>query len=228
MKMVSPIHHRPNTWDINTFKSVSGGHEYGELNLVGRDVIDIGAHIGGFTYYAGVNGAEKIVSVEANPDNYEYLLKNIEAFELMNVYPVNMPVWYKAGDFLNYNLPAREFNTGGGFVSENTIQLAPGKHTGLVTTDLESLFEKYSMNNVVLKLDCEGSEYPILYGAPKSVIDNIGMIVGEYHSRQVCSTNFDYDKTPKGLEEFLRDNGFQNIRFVAKDKTLGFFGAERG
>ncbi len=50
------------------------------------------------------------------------------------------------------------------------------------TVTLEQLAEKYGLERIdFLKLDCEGSEFSILQNT--TMLERIGVIVGEYHDR---------------------------------------------
>jgi len=72
----------------------------------------------------------------------------------------------------------------------------------------------------LLKLDCEGAEYPILMNAPQTVLRRIHRIIMEYHDRAGCYTHTD-------LETFLIANGFRvctHPNFVHAD--LGYLYAE--
>lgn len=235
--MTDPKHFRRDTWDRDIFRSVSDGDEYGKLDLSGEIVIDIGAHIGGFTYYASRHGAKRVYSFEANPDNFKFLKMNVEAFSLQhNVTIHNLAVWANSNTELTYYLNESEKNTGGGSILSmkgDIPQEIQPKHRKIPATDLVTIFTKYDIKSAVVKLDCEGSEYPILYGAPKWVIERITRIVGEYHNRSKTSRQFDefefgkYTPDSTGLEQFLVDSGFQHVKFDAKVPELGAFSAIR-
>jgi FkbM family methyltransferase len=54
----------------------------------------------------------------------------------------------------------------------------------------------------LLKLDCEGAEYSILFETPQLVLERIQRIVMEYHDNIVRYTHYD-------LTRFLNERGFQ-------------------
>jgi FkbM family methyltransferase len=78
---------------------------------------------------------------------------------------------------------------------------------------LQQILESNNLNSVdLLKLDCEGSEYPIIYETPKSVWDKIKMIYIEDHPLDKEKRN--HEASVKHLESLgykcdsiLADNG---------------------
>jgi len=54
----------------------------------------------------------------------------------------------------------------------------------------------------LLKLDCEGAEYAILFDTPQPVLERVQRIVMEYHDNIVQHTHHD-------LARFLNDRGFR-------------------
>ena len=61
----------------------------------GDIVVDVGAHVGHYTLISskrvGQNG--KVVAIEADPDNFEMLNRNIKLNGLTNVIPLNYAVY---------------------------------------------------------------------------------------------------------------------------------------
>ena len=71
------------------------------------------------------------------------------------------------------------------------------------TLNLQEIFKKNKLKKIdFLKMDCEGSEYEILYGLPKRYLKKIGKISFEYHNLDKSNKNF------FKLKEFLEKNGF--------------------
>jgi FkbM family methyltransferase len=54
----------------------------------------------------------------------------------------------------------------------------------------------------LLKLDCEGTEYQILFGTPRSALKRVQRIVMEYHNNLTPYTHND-------LTSFLQERGFE-------------------
>jgi len=66
---------REGTWDKSIFDTVMQG-EYGDIDFAGKTVVDIGAHIGGFSILAALGGARRVVAFEAGAENYALLVAN--------------------------------------------------------------------------------------------------------------------------------------------------------
>ena len=65
------------------------------------------------------------------------------------------------------------------------------------------MFEKNKIEKVdLLKLDCEGAEYDILYSLPKEKFKKINRIALEAHKREGKTNN------ALSLKAFLEENGF--------------------
>jgi FkbM family methyltransferase len=69
-----------------------------------------------------------------------------------------------------------------------------------------SLADAFAMLEIkscdLLKLDCEGAEYAILFDTPQPVLERVQRIVMEYHDNIVQYTHHD-------LSRFLNDRGFR-------------------
>jgi FkbM family methyltransferase len=160
-------------------------------------VVDIGAHIGCFSQKVRArNPSARIIAVECCPENMVALEKNVGAFAAI------MPAaaTYEANvALLNAVFPHCR-NTGGSrLVSRRALeeQASRGEfpHCGVPgkdywadlrmvrTVTLEEIMQEHALDRIdVLKLDCEGEELSILRNT--SVLDRIGIIVGEYHDKQ--------------------------------------------
>ncbi|MCX6723780.1 MAG: FkbM family methyltransferase [Candidatus Staskawiczbacteria bacterium] len=163
-------------------------------------VVDIGAHIGVFSIFAArlaKNG--KIFSFEPTPENFMMLRENIEINKIKNVFPINKAVLDTTGQatiFLDENNHGVHsfFNFGG------RSQLKK------IMVDTISLDDFVRGNNIFridfLKMDCEGSEYKILFNCSKKTLGIIKKISMEYHDS-------DENDNVRSLVEFLENNGFK-------------------
>jgi FkbM family methyltransferase len=143
------------------------------FNPKGNDVvIDVGAYIGSYTIAAskavGPNG--KVVTIEADPNNYDMLIKNIDLNILTNVVALNYAVYSKE-TMIKLYLP-----TVNGSYSEyakyNTVisQRAHGeeKFVEVNADTLDSLLLQNKINYEDvnwIKIDVEGAEFEVLKGA---------------------------------------------------------------
>jgi FkbM family methyltransferase len=131
-------------------------------------VVDIGAHIGLYTIMAskhvGPNG--KIVAIEANPDNFEMLNRNVKLNQLTNVTNLNCAVYsretkiklYLAGEGSNRT----KYNT---LIAERANE-GKEKFVEVNADTLDHLMQLQGISEINwIKIDVEGAEYEVLKGA---------------------------------------------------------------
>lgn len=127
--------------------------DYKFLNVKGKTVVDIGANIGDTAIYFALNGAKKVISLEPFSGTFTYLVLNIKDNSLADiVIPLN--AGYGKGEeiIVNPNL-------------KDTIGLllqSSKNGVKIKTYSLKSLIEKLD-EDALLKMDCEGCEYNLLY-----------------------------------------------------------------
>ena len=162
-------------------------------------VVDVGAHIGCFSRKVHQrNPLARIFAVECCPENIAVLDKNIGHFATV----IQAAVTYEPDVALLSSVYPHCTSTGGSAVlpreelqrrvEAGTIFTRPGPGTDsefwadlrpLRTVTLEQILEEHRLDRIdVLKLDCEESEYSILRNT--TILDRIGIIVGEYHHKQ--------------------------------------------
>src|SRR5262249_29100899 len=142
-------------------------------------IIDVGAHIGSFSNAVLSRGAGHVHAYEANWQNFYLLKKNLRRFEGRT--SVNRKAVWRSdftADFLNFvgNSTADGWNTGGG-----SVIYADGDPVPSVPFD--SLLLQATGNGRqrirLVKIDCEGSEWPILFTSRK--LELVQEMCGEYH-----------------------------------------------
>ena len=135
----------------------------------GDIVIDIGAHIGLYTIIGAkrVGAQGKVVAIEADPENFEMLNRNIKLNQLTNVIPLNYAVYSKETKIKLY-LPSGE----SGFTKYNTIMPnwinTQEKFVEVNANTLDYLLQlnKIRQEKVDwIKIDVEGAEFEVLKGA---------------------------------------------------------------
>lgn len=174
---------RPGTIDPVVYRHVVVENEYRippRLEPEGL-ILDIGAHIGSFSHLCWSAGARRIEAFEADSANAALARQNL-AYAAIPVREI--AVWRsdRTHDTLyhsGYTAMAADgpdpvaVNTGGGHV------FAP-KGRPVETLPLDVLIGDREVS--LLKLDCEGSEFPILLTSSR--LANVRRIVGEYHIRR--------------------------------------------
>ncbi len=217
---------RPRTWDEGIWQAVAGANEYGlpERFERGSTVIDVGAHIGAFTYAALHRGAALVVAVEPEAEN-------------ARVWQHNLHRACKAADRSVLVTAAcwRSDRTGPQWVRMTGV----GENTGgshCFDTDgipvraigLDALIELALALNPgrihLLKLDCEGSEWPVLFTSSR--LHLIDEIVGEFHPNHAASI-WDGPAAIAELLAHLSGEEFSTEHTVTDPRGLGLFHAWR-
>lgn len=131
-------------------------------------VVDIGANIGAFSVYAASLGAKRVIAVEPEPDNYRVLQANAEAFPQITTR--QLAIWETEGE---QHL----------FHSHGAARITPDGPVIVPTKTLEQLFVEEQIDTcAVLKVDTEGSEYPIFRATPPALLARIAYIAIEFHA----------------------------------------------
>jgi FkbM family methyltransferase len=180
---------RSGTIDQYVWDSVAVRNEYllPDRFLSVDVIVDIGAHIGSFSYVALSRGAGHVYSYEADVNNCRIARMHLSDFgsrvtlEHRAVCRSDSPPSYLK--FSGY----RQFrdgvvNTGGGDVlsAEEGTKVATIPFDELVLHATENGRHRIRM----VKLDCEGSEYPILFTSKQ--LDLIDEIVAEFHEMGIA------------------------------------------
>ena len=221
---------RPQTTDSAIFELVVDQNEYNLPAQFQPDdvVIDIGAHIGGFSFACLERGAGKVYAYEAHPDNHAIASKNVARFgkkiecEQRAVWRSDQPLQMLYNESLTGNS-----NTGGVSLLWNE----EGNAVETISLDeiLANASDGFRKPIRLLKIDCEGSEYPILFTSNK--LEIVEEICGEYHEmpperipdRAKVPGKFDhFDRF--ALKEFFEDRGW-SIVLEPKVNQLGLFHA---
>ena len=202
------LHVRHGTADQGICHMVVHCNEYRlPLRLEESDlVVDIGAHIGSFTYAALLRGCRRVWAVEADPENLCIARQNLAPYILRGeVKLLHGAVWRSdANDdvlrWSGYPCFGEGFprlhgmvNTGGGSViwaDEGTV--VPKLAFDDLMTEITEGGRKRAR---LVKLDCEGSEWPILLTS--RTLGWIDEICGEFHEIGSPHPGIDGGRTPR-------------------------------
>lgn len=167
--------------------------DYGEA-APGKIVVDVGASLGSFSLAAAQQGAAKVLAYEPAPESFKILSENIGFNRLQNrIRPFRLGVAGRSGK--------REFFLA--TFSPLSSLFGKGAKTDVDCVTLADIFKEHRLKKLdLLKLDCEGAEYEILYGAPPEILGRIKEIRLEYHMLPKKHANSD------DLTEFLLRKGF--------------------
>lgn len=197
---------RTETWDNTIFREVYNDNEYDVPSLFKEDVIiDIGAHIGSFAKRCLDNGAGQVICFEPSQENFEKLQENLKDYQ--NVTFSNLAVWSKSNLYISFatqrDLDKQNKSLATAFTTS--------ADTRVNTISLDSILENFGKVRI-LKIDTEGSEYPIILNS--TLLDRVEEIVGEIHeinSENQLFNPLSYKKECKKEEifEYLSKFGFE-------------------
>ena len=174
-------------------------------NCVGKTFIDIGANCGVATIIlAKQNPKSVIYSFEPCKKVFEILCNNIKINNLKNVIPYNKAVSKQEIKTITLSLHP-DYSGGNTTYADNTkINNFFNKPIETYIVDCISLDEIIINNNIteveLLKIDCEGAEYDILYNSLKLKQNIIKNMVGEFHN---LNYNIQYGDNKKTGDELI-------------------------
>ena len=175
-------------------------------------VIDIGGHLGFFSIMASLlNPVVPIYSFEPHIGNYGLLKENLRNNHIKNVFPKQVAVSDKIGE-IELQISKEDLNHSIEMAIEPTGEIQKAQ-----TTTLERIFQKNEIKKCdLLKLDCEGSEFKIIYSAPKEIFEKIDNIFLEYH-------DWIEGESSDKLKSFLANVGYKVQKLPnPKMRELGF------
>ena len=164
------------------------------------EIIDIGAGIGDFTLLAAQHHpGNTVYAYEPFSESYSLLIENLKLNKVNNVQTFSEAIGSKSGRLAldleggePLQLQSREVEEKS--FSEDTL-IVP-------SLSLADAFSRHKLGRCdLLKLDCEGAEYAILFNAPDETLACIDRIVMEYHDHVTRNTH-------KDMERFLSSKGF--------------------
>lgn len=163
-------------------------------------VIDVGANIGIFSLRAKQLWPDaKILAIEPHPDNFRRLSKLIAMNKLQDVHPMQIGVGATCGSM---NLYLAERNIAGHSMYKGAE--AGAKSIPIEIRPLADLIQENGVHGrILMKIDCEGCEYPLVFSLTKDVASQISCMVIEAERSIEFSINEMLDK--------LRSFGFSVV-----------------
>ena len=159
-------------------------------------IVDIGAGIGEYTLFAAAGHLGNAVhAYEPFPESFSLLKANLGLNQVDGVKVFAEAVGGQSGTAV-LDLTSGEPLQ---FSTEAQKDSPDALHVPTIT--LEQALARIGKRCNLLKLDCEGAEYAILFNAPEAALAAIDHIVLEYHDGVTAYSHRD-------LAEFLRAKGF--------------------
>lgn len=178
-------------------------------------IIDIGANIGVFSIFSA-DKSNTVYSYEPMPGNFRVLEENIKLNKLENrIFAFNLGIAAKQekrklylGKSPFHSFLPTERSPFNALYSDSQGE----REQSFLEVNCISLRDIFDENKIsecdILKMDCEGAEYEILYNLPGSYFKRIKEIRMEYHNHlDQHKNNGEY------LKSFLENRGFSVEKF---------------
>ncbi len=145
------------------------------IDVKDKLLVDVGAYVGWFSFWAIKQGVSKVIAFEPNQENYKCLLNNVIGLELFNIKVFPVALWHSSKRI-------RLTNEGPKSSVDYTLVVQEDNAMGLMFDDL-----KLKGQDLVVKMDIEGSEYTALSGMENTIKNNnVEFIVCVYHMERQC------------------------------------------
>ncbi len=145
------------------------------VNFKNKILVDVGAYIGWFSFWAIKQGVSRVIGFEPNLDNYLCLLYNVTTLKLHNIKVFPTALWHTAANLVITNEgPQSRIN------SLLVVQ---------ESNALGSVFDEFKIKNqnLIFKMDIEGHEYSAISGMKDTIKNNnVDFIVCVYHHEDQC------------------------------------------
>lgn len=179
--------YRLDTNDWNTLVSCLNEDEYGLAALTfdpGAVLVDVGAYAGGICIGLALdNPGVHVIAVEPLPANVELIADNIARNALgerITLLPMAVAAPGTRRTTIRWAFDETESGRHHRYVGNSTLAPAEGAQHALVDcVTLTDLVVLAGGLIDLLKVDCEGGEYPLF--ADAAALPGVGAIVGEYH-----------------------------------------------
>ncbi|NJL83267.1 MAG: FkbM family methyltransferase [Chloroflexaceae bacterium] len=215
-RLATDFHWREGTIDPAIYRSVVTENEYRVPDRLAAEerVIDIGAHIGSFAWLCWQRGSRQIEAYEVDSENLSYLRRNLAE---TTVQIQQKAVWRsdRPGEQLYFSgyKPMRPDGPDPAGINTAVGNVFATAGISVETLGLDEIIGDRRVH--LLKLDCEGSEYPILLSSQR--LSQVQTIVGEYHLLQEVPQAAEISGcdrfSPGSLADYLTARRFQ-VEFV--------------
>jgi len=199
-------------WEILIKKNYTpNGFEIHNTDII----IDIGSNIGVFSLYASKLAKEgEIYSYEPFNTHYSRLNENIKINNCKNIHAFNLAVCDKKG---KRDLFISNQSSG---MHSIIFKKNSKEKMSINCTTLKDIFKENKIKQCdLLKIDCEGAEYDILYNSPASILKKVKKIALEFD-------NIDEKRNSLELKRFLENKGF-SVRINGEIEKQGILYAKR-
>lgn len=187
--------------DVWVLRETCLGREYERFEVHLQDgwtFLDVGAAFGDFAIWVAHRlPRSKVYACEPFPGSFELLRQNLELNHIGNVQPLPYALGARSG-------PMRLYPGAPEAVEFSTVRPGPAAEAIEVEGwSLDDLLRQLALDQIdFLKMDCEGAEFEILFGASSETLARIGHLCLEYHDGMTPYSHRD-------LTRFLAGQGFE-------------------
>lgn len=188
---------------------------------IGEDwtVMDIGAAIGEFTLLAALQASKgRVIAYEPFSESFYLLRDNLALNSIDNVTIYKMAVWSKEEDL------ELDFSLAEPLQMKSEKPGSDNAHSHLIShsVSLEQAFSEKGVDHLdLLKLDCEGAEFPILLDTEPGVWLQVDRVIMEYHDGYQGHSH-------QELVELFSNNGYHvKVTPNVVHTELGYLYAEK-
>jgi FkbM family methyltransferase len=185
----------------------------------GWTIIDIGGGIGDYTIFAAkAFPRNRVFAFEPTPNSFALLQENLRLNGVQNVQAFQEAIWSQPGQLVMDAAVGEP----GQFISRKVDRPRQNGEMVVPSVSLDQVFARLDMPSCdLMKMDCEGAEYPILFNASPESLRSIRRLVMEYHDNVS-------EYTHRDLAKFLADQGFSvKVQPNYVHSYLGYLYAER-
>jgi len=163
--------------DLSMLLETVDSRYYDSFRIGKGDIIDVGAHVGFFSIFISyLHPKRRILAFEPFPENLVLLRKNVKENKKQNIRIFNQAIGGKEGSFPFY--PVKRHSGCHSLYNRE----GAGKPFKVKVTTLQKVFDEEKVQHcALLKMDCEGAEFPIILNAPSRLFKKIDIIAMEYH-----------------------------------------------
>lgn len=194
-----PVNHKSlKEQDAFIYNEIFEANAYGVLKeeIENRTVIDIGANIGMFSILCHSLGAKAIYAIEAQPTIYRRKL-----IDNTICYPTITTLNYAVYDDFGHKVRIAD-------QSGNSKIGNEGEEVDTITLEKLLVDHRINADNMVLKIDCEGSEFNVILSSRLEVLRRFSVVYMEVHKDMNPNPNY---HDPELVRSKLSVAGFSRV-----------------